>query len=73
MTRFDLGGYVLGGFVAAALLAGCGTSDQNSIGGIPPAGGAAATAHASAFAARSADTNYKIVYSFAGGSDAANP
>ena len=51
---------------AAALLAGCG-------GVQPPIGAPGAMPQASTLAADTSSTNYNVVYSFAGGSDGANP
>ncbi|MGB6713038.1 MAG: choice-of-anchor tandem repeat GloVer-containing protein [Candidatus Cybelea sp.] len=52
--------------LAAALLAGCGESQ-------PTIGAPGAALQTSALAARATSTNYKVVYSFAGGSDGRNP
>ena len=59
-------GYTLGLSAALAMLFGCGGSQ-------PPIGGPGAIPQAPALAVRTDRTNYKIVYSFGGGSDGAKP
>jgi uncharacterized repeat protein (TIGR03803 family) len=66
MRSLGLGNYTLAAGVMAALLAGCGGSQ-------PPITVPGAMAQTSTLAASSNSTNYKVVYSFSGGSDAADP
>jgi uncharacterized repeat protein (TIGR03803 family) len=66
MRRWDLMHYALTGCVVGALLAGCSGSQ-------PTIGTPGTTPQTSALAARATSTHYKVVYSFAGGSDGSNP
>ncbi|MFY9720558.1 MAG: choice-of-anchor tandem repeat GloVer-containing protein, partial [Candidatus Cybelea sp.] len=66
MKSLGLSRYALTIGAAAALLAGCSGSQ-------PPIGAPGVMQQTSAIAMRTTSTNYKIVYSFGGGSDGANP
>ncbi len=84
MGRWNLSWYAISACVAAALLAGCGALplSQPALSGVlrqaqddvqPPIGAPGVLPRAPSLAARTDSTNYKVVYSFSGGSDGANP
>jgi uncharacterized repeat protein (TIGR03803 family) len=66
MTRWTLSECALSLSIAGALLAACGGSQ-------PPIGASGAVPRTTSLAAHTGSTNYKVVYSFGGGSDGASP
>jgi uncharacterized repeat protein (TIGR03803 family) len=65
--------YALSFSVIVALLAGCGVLRQAQDDMQPPIGASGTLPQASAFAARAASTNYKVVYSFGAAPDGSYP